>query len=478
MSDYAAIEKEARIFTEECVTNNRIDPTLFAQYDIKRGLRDKNGKGVLAGITNISRIDAFEERDGQKVPCEGKLWYRGYNVYDLIRGLRGKRYAFEGAAYLLLLGDLPNKEQLESFTACLAKCRDLPTNFVRDVIMKAPSHDLMNSLTRSVLTLASYDDDIGKTDLQTQLEQCIKLISVFPMLAVYGYHAYNYYECGGSMYIHRPDPSLSTAENLLKMLRPDQKYTDLEAHVLDIALLLAGLTGVHFLPEADAYRAADQVVTIGGDGTLLRAGLSCMKHGKPVLGVNLGRTGFLATCEVGELTAKLKRLAAGEFTLANRRLLHAEAPAHGWQADAINDLVVFGQTRLHPMDYKVYCDGALVGSYRSDGMILATPTGSTAYSFSAGGPILDAAADVLVLTPVCAHNVHAAPLVFAADRHLKIIADAENRDGSFVCADSSAQCDLLPGESLLVTGCGQRLRLIAFDDAEQFHAIENKLMRR
>lgn len=113
MSDYAAIEKEARIFTEECVTNNRIDPTLFAQYDIKRGLRDKNGKGVLAGITNISRIDAFEERDGQKVPCEGKLWYRGYNVYDLIRGLRGKRYAFEGAAYLLLLGDLPNKEQLE-----------------------------------------------------------------------------------------------------------------------------------------------------------------------------------------------------------------------------------------------------------------------------------------------------------------------------------------------------------------------------
>lgn len=238
MSDYAAIEKEARIFTEECVTNNRIDPTLFAQYDIKRGLRDKNGKGVLAGITNISRIDAFEERDGQKVPCEGKLWYRGYNVYDLIRGLRGKRYAFEGAAYLLLLGDLPNKEQLESFTACLAKCRDLPTNFVRDVIMKAPSHDLMNSLTRSVLTLASYDDDTGKTDLQTQLEQCIKLISVFPMLAVYGYHAYNYYECGGSMYIHRPDPSLSTAENLLKMLRPDQKYTDLEAHVLDIALLL------------------------------------------------------------------------------------------------------------------------------------------------------------------------------------------------------------------------------------------------
>ncbi len=219
MSDYAAIEKEARIFTEECVTNNRVDPALFGQYHIKRGLRDQDGKGVLAGITNISRIDAFEERDGQQVPCDGRLWYRGYNVYDLIRGLRGKRYAFEEAAYLLLLGDLPNEKQLESFKDCLAKCRDLPTNFVRDVIMKAPSKDLMNSLTRSVLTLASYDDDIGKSDLQTQLEQCIKLISVFPMLAVYGYHAYHYYECDGSMYIHRPKPELSTAENLLQMLR-------------------------------------------------------------------------------------------------------------------------------------------------------------------------------------------------------------------------------------------------------------------
>lgn len=241
----------------------------------------------------------------------------------------------------------------------------------------------------------------------------------------------------------------------------------------------AGLTGVHFLPEADAYRAADQVVTIGGDGTLLRAGLSCMKHGQARSGrQSLAAPAFWRPARSVSLRPSSNGLAAGEFTLASRRLLHAEAPAHGWQADAINDLVVFGQTRLHPMDYKVYCDGALVGSYRSDGMILATPTGSTAYSFSAGGPILDAAADVLVLTPVCAHNVHAAPLVFAADRHLKIIADAENRDGSFACADSSAQCDLLPGESLLVTGCGQRLRLIAFDDAEQFHAIENKLMRR
>lgn len=194
--------------------------------------------------------------------------------------------------------------------------------------------------------------------------------------------------------------------------------------------------------------------------------------------MNLGRHGLSGYLRGRELPTKLQRLAAEDFALVNRGLLHAEVPAHGWRADAINDIVLFGQTRLHPMDYKVYCDGAFVGSYRSDGMILATPTGSTAYSFSAGGPILDVSADVMVLTPVCAHNVYVAPLVFAASRRLEIIADAENRDGSFACADSSDQCDLLPGERLCITGGGQGLQLIAFDDAEQFHAIENKLMRR
>lgn len=238
MGEYAAIEKEAKLFTELCVHNDAIDPNLFDEFGVKRGLRDKDGNGVLAGITNISRIDAFEMRDGVKTPCDGKLWYRGYNVYDLIRGLRGKRYGFEEVAYLLLLGDLPNEQQLHEFTDCLTKCRALPSNFVRDVIMKAPSKDLMNSLTRSVLTLASYDDSVGDNSLQTQMEQCIKLISVFPMLAVYGYHAYNYYLNDGSMYIHRPRPELSAAENLLQMLRPDQQYTPLEAHVLDNALLL------------------------------------------------------------------------------------------------------------------------------------------------------------------------------------------------------------------------------------------------
>lgn len=159
------------------------------------------------------------------------------------------------------------------------------------------------------------------------------------------------------------------------------------------------LAGVQFLPEADAYRAADQVVTIGGDGTLLRAGLSCMRHGKPVLGVNLGRHGLSGYLRGRRTAHKIAALGSGGVHPRESRLLHAEVPAHGWRADAINDIVLFGQTRLHPMDYKVYCDGAFVGSYRSDGMILATPTGSTAYSFSAGGPILDVSADVMVLTP-------------------------------------------------------------------------------
>lgn len=238
------------------------------------------------------------------------------------------------------------------------------------------------------------------------------------------------------------------------------------------------LPGVLCLPEAQAYQKADQVVTIGGDGTLLRAGHACVRYGKPVLGVNLGRTGFLATCEVEELPEKLRRLVSGAYRISQRGLLSACSTAGDWKAQAINDIVLFGQTRLHPMDYKVYCDGSFVSGYRSDGLILATPTGSTAYSFSAGGPVLDGNADVLVLTPVCAHNVHSAPLVFASGRTLELVADEENRDTCYVCADSGPRCVLQPGESVRVTASAQKLQLITFADSEQFCAIENKLMRR
>ena len=220
-----------------CRQNDFIPDSLFREYGVNRGLRDVNGVGVLTGLTNISKIVSFQNVDGQRVPCEGQLFYRGYNIKNLIGGLGPEEFGFEKIAYLLLFGDLPSPEQLAEFTGILSDCRTLPTNFTRDVIMKAPSRDIMNSMTRSVLTLASYDDKVNG-DLGNSIRQCIRLISEFPMLAVYGYHAYNHYENDDSMYIHRPDPNLSTAENILRMLRHDKSYTQLEAKALDIALLL------------------------------------------------------------------------------------------------------------------------------------------------------------------------------------------------------------------------------------------------
>lgn len=223
---------------EVCIKNDQIDKVLYDEYGVKRGLRDQNGAGVLTGLTNISSVRAFDIIDGQKVPCDGELLYRGYDVTDIVKGNRGARYQFEEAVYLLLFGELPDKEQFEEFKGVIAGCMDLPTNFTRDVIMKAPSADIMNNMTRSILTLASYDDKKDNLDIDNVLRQCIQLISTFPMLAVYGYHAYNHYENDGSMYIHRPDRSCSIAENFLRLLRPDMGYTELEARVLDIALLL------------------------------------------------------------------------------------------------------------------------------------------------------------------------------------------------------------------------------------------------
>ena len=221
-----------------CAEHDRIPKDLYREFGVKAGLRDETGKGVLAGLTNISDIRAFQYVDGVKHPADGQLLYRGYDVKDLINGSRGSRFAFEEAGYLLLFGQLPTPEQLEQFCAVLGECRTMPTNFTRDVIMKAPSHDIMNSMARSVLTLASYDPKAADLDTANVLRQSIQLAGIFPMLAVYSYHAYNHYEKDASMYIHRPDPSLSTAENFLRMLRPDMQYTPLEARVLDVALLL------------------------------------------------------------------------------------------------------------------------------------------------------------------------------------------------------------------------------------------------
>ncbi|MGI6183153.1 MAG: citrate/2-methylcitrate synthase [Candidatus Fimadaptatus sp.] len=224
--------------SEYCTENDSIPRELYSQYGVKRGLRDDNGNGVVTGLTHISQIKAFEERDGQRVPCDGQLLYRGYDIKDLIAGGKGRCDLFEEGAYLLLFGKLPTQSQLKEFRQMLMRCMALPSNFTKDVIMKAPSADVMNTMTRAILTLSSYDASKDVLTIENVLRQCMELISTFSMLAVYGYHAYNYYVRGDSMYIHRPDPELSIAENFLRMLRPDMKFTPLEAKVLDIAMLL------------------------------------------------------------------------------------------------------------------------------------------------------------------------------------------------------------------------------------------------
>ena len=230
-------EEYLRMQTEKCRRNDAIPDELFERNGAFRGLRDLNGNGVLAGLTNVSEIKAFEKKDGRKIPCEGKLTYRGTDVEDLMESL-GDGFGFERTAYLLLIGEEPSEEDLRLFGETLADMRRLPKNFTRDVVMKAPTGDLMNNMTRSVLTLASYDRTALVRTPENALRQFMQMISEFPMLAAYGYHAYNHYEKRKSMFIHPPERSLSTAENLLRMLRPDKRYTHTEAKALDAALIL------------------------------------------------------------------------------------------------------------------------------------------------------------------------------------------------------------------------------------------------
>ena len=231
--------QEIEQLTEICLQDNQIDKALYSTYDVKRGLRDINGKGVLAGLTQISQVQSTQMVNGEEIPCDGRLFYRGIDIRDLTKGfLLENRLGYEECAYLLLFGKLPNAQQLAGFKKLIVSCRTLPTNFVRDVVMKAPRADMMNTLSRSVLTLANYDKKADDISISNVIRQCVKLIGVFPMLAVYGFQAYNHYQRDKSLYIHRPKPELSAAENILRMLRPDKQYTELEARVLDLALVL------------------------------------------------------------------------------------------------------------------------------------------------------------------------------------------------------------------------------------------------
>ena len=236
--NYTDLTPAIEALAARSVLNSRIDAEDYTRFDVKRGLRDVNGNGVVAGLTEISEIVSSKMVDGKKVPCQGKLYFRGYDIEDLVRcSLEEKRFGFEETAYLLMFGQLPSRQELDDFSAQLSYYRTLPNNFVRDVILKAPSADMMNSLAKCVLTMASYDDKADDISLPNVVRQCMQLIATFPLFSVYSYQAYAYKE-GNSLFIHAPDPNLSTAENILSLLRADSSYSFWEAHLLDICLML------------------------------------------------------------------------------------------------------------------------------------------------------------------------------------------------------------------------------------------------
>lgn len=239
ISEYSRVTPAIERLAQVCLANSQINRDDYLRYNVKRGLRDLDGTGVLAGLTEISEIISSKTVNGEQQPCPGELYYRGYSIQELTDGfLSDGRFGFEETAYLLMFGQLPDAAQLEQFNRQLAFYRSLPTNFVRDVILKAPSPDMMNTLARCVLTMASYDERPDDISLPNVIRQCIDMIAIFPLIAVYGYQAYNYYLNGKSLYIHTPRPELSTAENILTLLRPDGQYTPLEARILDLCLVL------------------------------------------------------------------------------------------------------------------------------------------------------------------------------------------------------------------------------------------------
>ncbi len=239
IENFSAITDEIKNLSDLCLENSRIDPELYSKYDVKRGLRDRHGKGVLTGLTEIGEVKAYTIDDDEMVPCEGKLYYRGVDIEKIVEGfLHDNRFGFEEVVYLLIFGQLPSEEQLKNFRHLLAEYRSLPTSFVRDIIMKAPSQDMMNTLSRSVLTLYAYDENPDDTSVANVLRQCLQLIAMFPLLSVYGYQACNHYLHGHSLFIHTPPAELSTAETILYTLRSNKQYTPLEAKILDLALVV------------------------------------------------------------------------------------------------------------------------------------------------------------------------------------------------------------------------------------------------
>lgn len=223
---------------DELMRNHRIDPNLYVEYDVKRGLRDSAGKGVLTGLTEVSDVTAYNLINGRKIPAEGGLYYQGYNVYDLVKGMEGRKFGFEETIYLLLFGRLPNQKELQQFTDVMFELETLSGRFVRDVVMKASNANIMNSMQRCILTLYTYDSNPEDISAENVLRQCLEMIAKLPLIAVYSYHSYRHFRKDETLFIRNPEKGLSLAENILLMLRPSGQYTELEAKVLDIALIL------------------------------------------------------------------------------------------------------------------------------------------------------------------------------------------------------------------------------------------------
>ena len=238
MDSYEEYRKKVERYVDLCDNIGGIDKSLYTKYDVKRGLRDSDGRGVLTGLTEISDVSGFREVDGERIPIEGELFFQGYDVRELVKGFGQGNHGFEETIFLLLFGELPTEEELKDFMQIIGYLRPLPDNFNRDVIMKAPSRNIMNVLERCVLTLYSYDENPDDISVPHVLSQSLSLIARFPVIAAYGYQSYRHKFMDSSLVIHRPKPELSTAENILRLLRPDATFTDLEAQVLDVCLVL------------------------------------------------------------------------------------------------------------------------------------------------------------------------------------------------------------------------------------------------
>ena len=238
LEDSGQLRDKMRFFEQELLKNHHIDPNLYVEYNVKRGLRDSAGKGVLTGLTEISDVNGYNLINGRQIPADGRLYYQGINVQDIISGLNGRRFGFEETIYLLIFGKLPDKEELSRFLDMMSDMEELGGRFVRDVVMKGTNANIMNAMQRCVLALYTYDDNPEDISPENVLRQSLELIAKLPEIAVYSYHAYRHFRKDDTLFIRNPQKGLSLAENILLMLRPDGKYTELEAKVLDIALIL------------------------------------------------------------------------------------------------------------------------------------------------------------------------------------------------------------------------------------------------